>query len=112
MSAIPVGRAGVLTRPQLRTRAQVKARANVAARTFLFMTVAAGSYVAATLSGQVLLEQARRQSLSSQARTTEARQAESVLRHQVDELSSLASIAAWARANGFSAPDAQRTTSD
>lgn len=79
---------------------------------FAFLTIAAGAYVAATLSGQVLLERARRQSLWSLARAQEARQAETVLQRQVDAMSSLASIQSWAHANGFVAPDSPITSSE
>lgn len=106
MSAIPVGRTEVLARPRIRARATTKTNALLAVRTSVFLSTVAFTYVAGSLGGQVLLEKARRESLHSLARAQEARQAEAVLRHQVDGLLSLDSIAGWARANGFVAPDA------
>ncbi|MBI5707786.1 MAG: hypothetical protein HZC36_12450 [Armatimonadetes bacterium] len=106
MSAIPVGRTEVLARPRIRARAATRTNSLLAVRTSVFFTVVALTYVVGSLSGQVLLEKARRESLQSLARAQEARQAEAVLQHQVDGLLSLDSIAGWARANGFIAPDA------
>lgn len=108
MSAAPASRTFVATQAGLHAlpRARVRAFPNLASKTLRFGLIVVVTHFTASLSGYVLLENARKDGMIARDRATEARQAEAVLRKSVDALTSFASIKDWTAANGFVAPDA------
>jgi hypothetical protein len=60
---------------------------------------------ASGLTGQVMMEKARREGIRAAVRAREARTAEALLRTRVTELTSMSSVQDWALAHGFQAPD-------
>ena len=108
MSAVPVSRPVVNTRPRVRVTS--RSRANVAqlviARCVMFAVVALTTSAASSLAGSVMVEKARREGIRAVDRARDARAAEAILRTKVNELTSVASIQEWALSHGFQAPDA------
>jgi hypothetical protein len=113
MSAVTVSRPVVQSRPNLRvtTRSRSKVIGAVVARCAVFAVVALATSAASSLTGNVMVEKARRDGIHAAERSRDARAAEAVLRRKVNELTSIASIQEWAIAHGFEAPDVLSPTS-
>jgi hypothetical protein len=107
MSAIPVYRDSYLSQAATRRRSHRFADAAylIACRILLFALVAAVAYVASALTGNVMMEKARRDGILAQERAREARAAEGALRESIDDMTSLDALNDWACAHGFSAPE-------
>ncbi len=106
MSAIPATRTTSRTQSaRTRSRARSKTAALVLGRTALFMGLSAMTYLVSSLSGQVMLENARRDGIAAQRRAVEARRSEVMLRSRINELTGFSSLEGWAVAHGFVAPD-------
>lgn len=122
MSAIPVLRPPsdtprrrrkhrVTTTPAPSRRTNVRGRhrsqddAMLAAKILSFAIIAAAVFIGSSLFGQVMVEKARREGLQAIERARAARKAESVLRQEVDGLSSLGSVESWAASHSFVTPE-------
>jgi len=86
-------------------RARSIAWPNIATRIIAFCAISIGTHFALSLSGQVLLEQARREAIQSGARLKGAQQTASALRSEVDTLTDFKSVQNWAFTNGFVASE-------
>ena len=121
MSAVPATRPQIESLPTIRRqrsrpsvtptrRRQAQTRVNVlpvvAARSVLFGAIAGAVFFASSLTGNVLMENARREGLAATARAREAKREEAAVRRQLDALTGLGAIETWASAHGFQAPDA------
>lgn len=91
-------------RPKAKARPKASLAASLGFRTFMFAALFGGTYIASSLSGQVLVEHARRAEISAKERAQEARRAEASLRTRVDALTSGEAIEAWAGQHGFGLP--------
>jgi len=107
MSAIPIYRESYLARAGSRRRSHRFADAAYLfmCRVLLFGLIAAVVYVASALTGNVMMEKARRDGILAQERARAARAAEGALRESIDEMTSLDALNDWACAHGFSAPE-------
>lgn len=107
MSAIPVYRDSYLARAPVRRRSHRFADIAyaIACRIVLFGLIAVAVYVASALTGNVMMEKARREGLDAQERARAARSAEVALRESIDSLTSLSALNDWACAHGFRAPE-------
>jgi hypothetical protein len=70
-----------------------------------FCVLAASTYLVSSMSGQVMVEKARRDGITAQRRATEAKRAEAGLRSRINELTGFSNLEAWALAHGFVASD-------
>jgi hypothetical protein len=61
-------------------------------------------YLSSSLVGQVMLEQARRESLSAEVRARQATMQQAGLQDRLESLTSIASIDRWATVQGMSSP--------
>jgi hypothetical protein len=109
MSAIPATHTYTEAAPRLRAatrfRKSTLTATDVMARALAFSFIAGLSFLASSMGGQVMVEQARRDGISALGRSVEARRAESILRRKVESQASLSSIQSWAESNGFHAPE-------
>lgn len=71
----------------------------------LFMIVAGVAYLVSSLSGQVMVEKARRDGISASRRAEDARKVVAELSKRLDALTSLGAVDEWARNHSFLAPD-------
>jgi cell division protein FtsB len=106
MSAIPI------TRPQInvQTKRRSKHRTYVTTREcilwgIVFFVVATFVFGASSLTGHVLVESARRQTIQANQRLRTAVAAQSTLSREIEALSDERELVAWATRNGFVAPD-------
>lgn len=106
MSAIPIYREAFLTR-QGRTRSRRRSALGVAiaTRAAWFGILVAVTYLASSLSGNVMMEKARREGLRAQDRAQAAQKAEFVLRQSIDAMTGLSALHDWALGHGFKAPE-------
>ncbi len=77
----------------------------LAGYTTLFCVVAGLTYLASSLTGQVMVEQARRTGMRSIERAQQAERATRTLQAQVDALVSLSSVQTWAKENAYTASE-------
>jgi hypothetical protein len=63
------------------------------------------TFLVSSLTGQVMVEKARREGIRSMQRAMDARKVEAVLRHRLDSITGLTSVDEWAKTHGFFAPD-------
>ena len=103
MSAVPVARTYVESRPHLRvvTRPQVSIVAVFGKSVATFMAFAAIAFLASSLWGNVMVESARRDALRASERMRAAKAAEAALQQQVEALTRTETVVAWGKANGF-----------
>jgi len=101
------------SRPSVRVRVRYGSRTRQSRfRTFEYLAVFALllsmlfglMYFTSSLLGQTMLEDARRAGIRAKERSVQARKAAVVLRGQVDRLSSVKSIEAWATSRGLLSP--------
>jgi hypothetical protein len=107
MSAIPVYREQYLTRSSSRSRSKGKADLGVAmlVRGILFGLVIVAVYLASSLTGNVMMEKARREGLRAQERAQAAKKTEAGLRQSIDAMTGITAVGEWALAHGFRAPE-------
>ncbi|MBC8066079.1 MAG: hypothetical protein H7Y17_14700 [Chlorobia bacterium] len=107
MSALPITRPHIDTRPRLRvatgTRPSVASQFMNGALGFL--AVAVVTFGASSLSGHVMVEKARRDGIHAGQRLKAAKAAQTVLSVKIAEISSSNELVVWAKRNGFVAPD-------
>jgi hypothetical protein len=107
MSAIPVYREQYLTRSKHRPRGRTKSGvgAAVMARATWFFIILGVTFLASSLSGNVMMEKARREGLRAQDRAQAAKKAEAGLRQSIDAMTGMTAVGDWALAHGFRAPE-------
>lgn len=109
MSAVPVQKPIVITRPRPDLRVEQGGRVSVAstvgAKAMQFGLMTLCIFLCSSLAGQVMVEKARRDGLKATSRAKDAGKAESLLRAQIQELTSTAAVDAWAQTHGYFAPE-------
>lgn len=110
MSTVAVNRksigeveAGV--RAKRRAKARAKTGAMILNRSLLFLSVSVVAYLGVTISGHIMIDQARRDSMEARARLNTASRAVAGLERRVHELKSPSSVQMWASANGYQPHD-------
>ncbi len=113
MSAVPINRTHIDTRPRLKVVQGVmpSVAKQIATASFAFCAIAAVVFSASSLSGHVAVENARREGIRAQQRLTSARAAQSVLVNQLAQASNRDDLVVWAKRNGFVAADMAPKTS-
>jgi len=110
MSAVPVHKPIIVPkpRPELRVEQGVKPAVgtNVLTRSIAFCVLTLSIYFVSSLSGQVMVEKARREGLSAVTRAKDAVKEEAMLREKVQALTRASAVDTWAEENGFVAPEA------
>ncbi len=106
MSAIPASRP-IAVRSQSKRRAKSRSRVvtDVVGGLFLFSVVAFSTYLASSMVGQVMVENARREGIAAQRRANDAKRTEGGLRSRINELTGFTAMETWALGHGFVAPD-------
>jgi hypothetical protein len=109
MSAVPVQKPIIVTRPkpQLRVEQGVRPRAasSVLAKTVVFGVLTLGVFFSSSLAGQVMVEKARRDGIRATERLKAAAKEEAILRDRVLSMTRESAITAWAQENGFVSPE-------
>ena len=105
MSSVPVTRSTAVKRTRSRSKSKAAAASRVLALAMTFVVVSASTYLASSLFGQVMLENARREGIVAQRRATEAKRSEVLLRARINELTGFSNLESWAVSHGFIAPD-------
>lgn len=107
MSAVPISRPNIDTRPRLRvvqgTRPSVATQFLNGALAFGLVTLFV--FGGSSLAGHVMVEKARRDGIRAAQRLQSAKSAQSVLSVQIAKLSDEKDLILWAKRNGFVAPD-------
>ena len=106
MSAIPISRPQINVAPKRRARR----RTYVSTKEgifwgVVFCVVALFVFGASSLTGHVMVESARRQSIQANQRLRAAVSAQATLARDIEALSNEREMEAWAVRNGFVAPD-------
>lgn len=113
MSAVPISKPYIETRPQLRVVPGVGP--SVATRMvkglIAFSLIALFAFGASSLAGHVMVEKARREGIQANQRLNSALAAQSMLTKQIESLSDERDLELWATRNGFVAPQGQLKTS-
>lgn len=109
MSAVPVQKPIIVSRPRPNLRVEQGGRVSVAtkvgARMMQFGMATLVFFMCSSMAGQVMVEKARREGLSAASRAKEATKAEALLRTQIQDMSSTSAIDQWALAHGFQASE-------
>jgi hypothetical protein len=109
MSAFPVQKPIIVSRPKTELRVEVGAKPAVGsivlARAALFGVVTLSIFFSSSLAGQVMVEKARRDGLHAVVRAKEATKEEAMLREQVLSMKRSSAIDTWAQENRFVAPE-------
>lgn len=105
MSAVPVQKPIVVTRPkpQLRVEQGVRPSAisRIATKSVVFGVMTLSIFFASSLAGQVMVEKARRDGIRAAERLKAATKEEAILRDRVLSMTRSSSVSAWAQENGF-----------
>lgn len=109
MSAVPVQKPIIISRPKPQLRIEQGARpalrARILAGSVRFSVIAVCVFFASSLFGQVMLENARRDGIRAVQRAKQAAKDQALLRDRVLALTRASAIDAWAEANGFVSPE-------
>lgn len=109
MSAVPVHKPIVVTKPRPELRVEQGGKVGVLSRigtkVFQLSLITLAVYLCSSMGGQVLMEKARREGLKAVSRAKEAVKSEALLRNQVQDLTSTYAIDTWAKENGYLAPE-------
>ncbi len=107
MSAAPVYtyREKTLRRTSARRRAQEDALAAALARCVCYVLLAGFAMMFSSLSGNSLMEKARRDYVRAGERTKAAKMDVSLLRERVERLTTMGAIDRWAASHGFLPPE-------
>lgn len=113
MSAVPISKPYIETRPQLRVVPGTgpSTATQVLRGLIAYVTIAVFAFGASSLAGHVMVEKARREGIRANQRLISAMAAQSVLTKQIEALSDQKDLELWATRNGFVAPDSQAQTS-
>jgi hypothetical protein len=103
MSSVPVTGARPKARPRARRKSLVSSQSTAKITTFLI--IVGVTYLVSSLTGQVMVEKARREGISASGRALEARKVEAELGKRLDMLTSFASVDEWAKTHNFLPPD-------
>ena len=109
MSAVPIYKPQVETRPQLRVVPGTgpTVATQIVRSVLTFTLVALFVFGMSSLAGHVMVEKARREGIRAKQRLGSATTAQSVLAKQIEALSNDSDLEAWALRNGCVAPDGQ-----
>lgn len=107
MSAVPISRPHIDTRPSLRvvTGTRPSVASQCVKGLLAFSALAILTFGASSLGGHVMVEKARRDGIRANQRLNAARTAQATLVRQIEALSSEKDLIVWAKRNGFVAPD-------
>ena len=105
MSAIPVVRPTFEAAPA-RTQSRPLKWVLVRARTTMFVCVTAAVAISSTLVGNVMVEQARKDTNESNRLASVAKSNTASLKDRLDAVTGYEAVSDWASANGFVAPTA------
>jgi hypothetical protein len=110
MSAVPVQKPIVVTRPKPQLRVEQGIRpstlSRVVARSVVFGVLTLGIFFASSLAGQVMVEKARRDGIRAAERLKTAGKEQAILRDRVLSMTRSSTVSAWAQENGFVSLDA------
>jgi len=113
MSAVPISKPYIETRPQLRvvpgTGPSVATQVLRGVVAYGVITLAV--FGASSLTGHVMVEKARREGIRANQRLVAATAAQVVLTKQIEALSDEKDLEQWATRNGFVAPTSGTQTS-
>jgi hypothetical protein len=105
MSAVPVQKPIIVTRPKPQLRVEQGVRpstlSRVASRAVVFGVLTVGVFFASSLAGQVMVEKARRDGIRASQRLKSASKEQAILRDRVLSMTRASSVSAWAQENGF-----------
>lgn len=107
MSAVPISRPQIDTRPNLRVVAGTKpsSATMVMKGMIAFSVITVITFGASSLFGHVMVEKARRDGIRANQRLRVATSAQTTLSRQIEALSAEKDLVVWAKRNGFVAPD-------
>ncbi len=107
MSAVPISRTQIETRPNLRVVAgsRPSAVAQIVSGSVAFAAIAVVVFGASSLGGHVMVEKARRDGIRANQRLRAAMSAQTTLARQIEALSADKDLIVWAKRNGFVAPE-------
>lgn len=113
MSAVPIYRPHIETRPQLKVVSGVRPSLGkrIVAEALGFSVIVLFVFGASSLLGHVKVEEARRDGIRAEQRMKVATNAQSILANQIEALSNTDQLKRWALNNGFVAPDVEAPTS-
>ena len=103
--SLPQTRQPVRRRPRVVERNRTNFGAVICVRALSFGFLVAVTYFASALTGQVLVEKARRETIRSSERTRAAMNALDPLKLEIRQANDAVGIEKWAAANGYVAPD-------
>jgi len=98
----------ITRRPQQPTvRKKAKGQAAVKSDLTLtnFLIIVGITYLVGSLSGQVMVEKARREGIGAMQRASEARKVVEELNHRLASLKDLPAVEGWAKTHSFFLPD-------
>jgi hypothetical protein len=106
MSTVAVNRKAIGTvetgvRTRRRSRAKARMGTMILTRTVVFLGITVGAYFGSSISGHIMIDQARRDGNTAHGRFNTAQRALSGLERRVRELKSSNAVETWALANGY-----------
>ncbi len=107
MSAIPIPLSPRTNarNPRATKLEQVKTRERILTRLFVFVSISGATFLASSLVGNVMLEQARSDGKKALRTTLAAQEQQATLQRQVIAMTSGRKIANWARIHGYVATE-------
>lgn len=113
MSALPISRPQIDTRPNLRVVSGTRPKTAIQVMTGMiaFSAITVLTFGASSLGGHVMVEKARRDGIRANQRLQAALSAQTTLTRQIEALSAEKDLIVWAKRNGFVAPQVAVKTS-
>jgi hypothetical protein len=109
MSAVPVQKPIIVTRPKPQLRIEQGTRpvasSKAVTRTVLFGALTLSFFFSSSLAGQVMVEKARRDGMHAVQRAKDANKEEALLRDKVQSMTRSSAIDAWALQHDLIAPE-------
>ncbi|HVT13437.1 MAG TPA: hypothetical protein VHE55_14315 [Fimbriimonadaceae bacterium] len=109
MSAVPVQKPIIVTRPKPQLRVEQgtapSTASRVLSRSAALASVTLAVFFASSLAGQVMVEKARRDGLHAVGRARDAAKEVALLRQSVQDMTQPSRVDEWAQENGFVSPD-------
>lgn len=84
---------------------RVKAKSKTSSRLTTFAIIAGLTYLVSSLTGQVMVEKARREGIRAAEKATEARKMVEELNNRLASLKDLPAVDGWAKTHNFFQPD-------
>ena len=109
MSAIPVARPQIVTRPNLRVvrGTRTNSATSVMQGVLAFAVLTSLIFASSSLAGHVMVEKVRRDGIRANLRLQSAVSAKSVLVRQIEALKDTGALERWAIQSGMIAPEVQ-----